>query len=355
MIKQNWWKILGVLLFIYVLIVGMCVPLGTGIQKVNNVETGQEIYNLKGGEMYQLRIQSYNTKYTTSEPRVWIKLDSVYSYAITDVKVIDNNNLELNLQLPTNLPSEKKQSATLIIDELSNGYAILPDAFMISNANELSKSGKAWSKKGITSYHTVEPFAFPYRSILNETIRNTFFHVALWFAMFILLVVSLVQSIQYLMTKDIKYDHFASSYTSVAILFGLLGLVTGSIWAKYTWGTFWTTDVKLNMSAIAMLIYLAYWLLRSSIKDIDSKARISAAYNIFAFLALIPLIFVIPRMTDSLHPGNGGNPALGGEDLDNTLRMVFYPSIIALTLIGCWIASLQARMNVLVERIYTKK
>ncbi|HMP31223.1 MAG TPA: cytochrome c assembly protein, partial [Saprospiraceae bacterium] len=67
-----------------------------------------------------------------------------------------------------------------------------------------------------------------------------------------------------------------------------------------------------------------------------------------------PLIFVIPRLYDSLHPGNGGNPALGGEDLDNTLRMFFYPSIIGLILIGVWIATLKYRTDKIENHIYSK-
>jgi heme exporter protein C len=66
-------------------------------------------------------------------------------------------------------------------------------------------------------------------------------------------------------------------------------------------------------------------------------------YNIFAFGALVPLIYVVPRLTDSLHPGAGGNPAFGSEDLDNTMRMVFYPAILGWTLLGFWIASLAYR------------
>ena len=99
------------------------------------------------------------------------------------------------------------------------------------------------------------------------------------------------------------------------------------------------------MTVIALLIYLAYFILRAVFDDPDKRARISAVYNIFAFAALIPLIYVIPRLTDSLHPGAGGNPALGGEDLDNTMRLVFYPAIIGWTLIGLWMASLLARLE----------
>jgi heme exporter protein C len=91
--------------------------------------------------------------------------------------------------------------------------------------------------------------------------------------------------------------------------------------------------------------------LRNAFDDPDQKARVAAAYNLFAFAAMIPLIYVIPRMYDSLHPGNGGNPALGGEDLDNTMRMIFYPAIIGWTLLGYWITSILYRANRLKERL----
>ena len=72
-----------------------------------------------------------------------------------------------------------------------------------------------------------------------------------------------------------------------------------------------------------------------------------AVYNIFAFAILIPLLFVLPRMTDSLHPGNGGNPAFGNYDLDSNMRMVFYPAVIGWILISSWIAQLRFRIKVL--------
>ncbi|MEZ4986277.1 MAG: hypothetical protein R2795_14760 [Saprospiraceae bacterium] len=88
---------------------------------------------------------------------------------------------------------------------------------------------------------------------------------------------------------------------------------------------------------------MAYFVLRSAFPDEGQQARIAAVYNIFAFAALIPLIYVLPRLTDSLHPENGGNPAFGSEDLDNTMRMVFYPAVLGWTLIGAWISSLLYR------------
>jgi heme exporter protein C len=154
-----------------------------------------------------------------------------------------------------------------------------------------------------------------------------------------------VSSFRYLRRSREGDDLMAVAFTKVGVLFGLMGLTTGAIWATYTWGKPWSWDIKQNMTAIALLIYLAYFVLRSSFDDQEKKARLSAVYNLFAFSTLIPLLYVIPRLTDSLHPGSGGNPALGGEDLDNTMRMVFYPAIIGWTLLGWWLVELVYRLS----------
>jgi heme exporter protein C len=135
------------------------------------------------------------------------------------------------------------------------------------------------------------------------------------------------------------------------LIFGILGLITGAIWAKHTWGAYWSWDVKQNMAAISVLIYLAYFVLKNSFEDREKAARLSGVYNIFAFMAMIPLLFVIPRMTDSLHPGNGGNPALGSQDLDKTMRMVFYPAVIGFILLGFWLSEIKFRYEILKAKV----
>lgn len=161
--------------------------------------------------------------------------------------------------------------------------------------------------------------------------------------MFLLFAMSVYHSYRYLKTGDPDADLRSFALVRTGIFFGLLGCATGSLWARYTWETWWTTDIKLNMSALTILIYLAYLVLRAAIEDRDRKARIASAYSIFALVAVIPLIFVLPRLTDSLHPGNGGNPAFGTDDMDNALRMVFYPAVLAFMLLGLWMASLLYR------------
>ena len=185
----------------------------------------------------------------------------------------------------------------------------------------------------------------PALAILHETIRNLFFHVTMWFGMMIILFVSLIYSVKYLSVFNIKDDFIASEAANTGMLFGILGLITGMIWAKFTWGDWWVNDPKLNGAAITMLIYLAYFVLRGSLDDETKKAKVSAVYNIFAFTLLIVFLVVLPRMTDSLHPGSGGNPGFSAYDIDENMRLVFYPAVIGWTLIGVWITQLRVRIR----------
>ncbi|WP_133274756.1 cytochrome c biogenesis protein [Hymenobacter radiodurans] len=195
----------------------------------------------------------------------------------------------------------------------------------------------------------------PRLDIVNESIRNLYFHVPMWFGMTIILTTSVIYSIRYLRTPTARLDTLAHESAKTGIVMGMLGLATGSIWARYTWGAWWTSDPRLNGAAIAMLIYGAYIVLRSSFTDEQQRARISAVYNIFAFAAAIPLLFVLPRLTDSLHPGAGGNPGFSNYDLDSNMRMVFYPAVIGWTLIGFWITQVSSRLEFLKQKIYEKQ
>jgi heme exporter protein C len=196
----------------------------------------------------------------------------------------------------------------------------------------------------------------PHIGNLYESIRNFFFHVPMWFGQMVLLTLSLAYSVSYLRTQNIKHDIYAAEFAKTGIIFGILGLGTGAIWATYTWGEPWSNDPKQITAAIAILIYLAYMVLRGSMNDIDKKARVSAVYNIFAYFIYIPLIMILPRLVQSLHPGGmegakgGGNPALGGGSLDSKMRIVFWPAVTGWVLLGIWISSLKIRLSLLTNK-----
>lgn len=203
----------------------------------------------------------------------------------------------------------------------------------------------------------------PVLQALGETIRNLYFHVCMWFAMMILFSISVVNAIRYLRTFNLKYDIASRQFAAVGIIFGVLGYATGAIWMSYTWadpnnGVSFSAilkEPKLIGAAIALFIYFAYMVLRDSVSDMDKRARISSVYNIFAYAMLFPAIWIIPRILPSLHPGapesgGGGNPALDVKDVDNRMRMIFYPAIIGWTLLGTWIATLKIRLALLKEK-----
>ncbi|HZV68398.1 MAG TPA: cytochrome c biogenesis protein CcsA [Saprospiraceae bacterium] len=338
------WKWAAILILIYVFIAGWFVPLKPGIIGVSPDKT-------VAGDQVVLTVQGYNT-YFMKDPdqiRAWLRLTGDTVIKALRVEVVDDRHLKAAFYIPSVLPvRQDAYPMTLILDQPSEGSSVLPNALFISPASETDSAEMAlWFKEKIGNIHQQAGMRYPFRNILAETIRNTYFHVPMWFAMIILFGISAWYSLRYYRHGSLRDDVISSAFVRVGLIFGLLGLVTGMLWAKYTWNEYWSWDVKQNMSAIALLIYAAFMVLRTSVEDEMQRARLSAGYNMFAFVLLIPLLFIIPRMTDSLHPGNGGNPAMGGEDLDNTMRMVFYPAVIGWILLGIWISQLAYRVDLL--------
>lgn len=187
----------------------------------------------------------------------------------------------------------------------------------------------------------------PELPILNESIRNVYFHVPMWFAMLMLYLISVIYSIKYLNSNDMKHDIMAVEAVNTGIVFCFFGLLTGMQWANITWGEPWPNDPKLNGSAIATLMYLAYLVLRNALDEEQKRAKISAVYNIFAFPIMVVLLYILPKLTDSLHPGSGGNSTFGELDMDNYMRPVFYTAVIGWILTGVWVCTIRYRLRLL--------
>ncbi len=328
--KYWWWKILASLLVIGGTFMALKTPLRPATVHVNPSR-------LTAGEQL-VTITTYGTDLTqSSSVHVHLDNEGQIIHAL-ETEAVNGHTVKAIFNVPKGLENEQSD---LVVQTAEEGTMWLPDAFW------MDKTGQ-----GIPISQTdVEPerirkagFFFPLRSILYETIRNLNFHVPMWFTMMMLQVISLVYSIKVLSKERIGDDQKAVQSVNVSLFFAAIGLVTGMIWARTTWGAWWTGDPKLNGAAITVLIYLAYLVLRGSVPDEKKRMRLSAIYNIFAFVLMLVFVMVLPRMTDSLHPGQGGNPGFDTYDLNDKMRMVFYPITIGFMLLGVWAFNLKHRL-----------
>lgn len=331
--KKYWWKLLGCVLVAFSVVMSFTTPLAAGVAEVTPTTTkkGKQLITIKG----------YNAHFKSGHNRFWLTGNHHTTLIPGTIKEIINENLiKVEFDIPEQLPSN---NLALAVQSREDGGAVLEAAVFVSDASILAGMTTAIQ---MPMDQKADHFTFPFKNILYETIRNLNFHVTMWFALIGCMLISMIRSIQHLSSiEGLKHDRSANEGVRVGLLFGFLGLITGSVWARFTWGAWWVNDTKLNGAAISVLIYLAYILLRNSISEEQKRARIVAVYNIFAFVMMLVFIMILPRLTDSLHPGNGGNPAFSNYDLDNNMRMIFYPAVLGWILIGAWMINLRSRMS----------
>ncbi len=357
-IYKKWWKWLGAVLLFYVLIGSFFVKLGPGITKVSPSVFGTD-------SVYTFQISGYHTHFTSAEAekvQLWFKNGSQY-FAPTSLKILSNDIVEVQFGF-SSLQQGTIQPAVfdIVMNDEKDGTFALRDGLTLAKASVIDSTqtvlAQVTEPKVKNNKHNL--VCFPYREILYETIRNTFFHVPMWFVMTMLVFASFIGSILYLWKGTTKWDVLASQSVVVALLFGTCGYLTGLVWAKYTWyiGVSWgdvlqkllLEDIKMAAALIAIFFYVAYLVVRSSISDPEKRGKVGAVFSIFAFVVFVLCVFVLPRLTDSMHPGNGGNPAFSKYDLDSTLRMFFYPAVIGWILLGFWILSILIRMQFIKQK-----
>lgn len=190
----------------------------------------------------------------------------------------------------------------------------------------------------------------PEASGFVSTSRVIFYHVPMAWVAALAFLVSAIFSILYLRKKNLDYDIWASSSAVLGFLFCLLATVTGSIWAKIEWGAFWNWDPRQTSIFILLLIYAAYFALRSSLELREQKAQLSAVYSILAFVTVPFLIFVIPRILFTLHPENPIFTFKSSQKMNPEIRWVFFASLFGFSLLYYWML----RLKVDLEKIKTK-
>lgn len=187
-------------------------------------------------------------------------------------------------------------------------------------------------------------YEFPMIPGLEEKARILFFHVPLAWTSVVGFIVSVVFAIRYLSKKNIEDDHRSSAAAGLGLLFCVLTTVTGSIWAKFSWGSFWNWDPRETSIFVLLLIYAAYFALRSSVPEDGKRATLSAVYAIIAGVTMPFLIFVMPRIIASLHPDPIINTQ-GKVNMNPTMLIVFLSSLAGFTGLFFWIYSLKLRLT----------
>lgn len=188
-----------------------------------------------------------------------------------------------------------------------------------------------------------EWYQYPVIPGLEEKARILFFHVPLAWTSVVAFVVSVFFAIRYLRRKQLDDDIRSSSAAGLGLLFCCLTTLTGAIWAKFSWGSFWNWDPRETSIFVLLLIYGAYFALRSSVQEDEKRATLAAVYAIIAGVTMPFLMFVMPRIIASLHPDPIINTR-GKVSMNPTMLVVFLSSLAGFTGLFFWIYSLKVRL-----------
>jgi heme exporter protein C len=190
-------------------------------------------------------------------------------------------------------------------------------------------------------------FEFPIIPGLEDKARNIFFHVPIAWTSVLGFLVSLYYGIRYLQTRDYDYDIKSVSSAALGLMFCLLATVTGSIWAKFNWGSFWNWDPRETSIFILLLIYGAYFALRSALGSDEVRARLSAVYAVIAGITVPFFIFFMPRIVGGLHPGakndTAGSTPVVQLHMPLNMRLVFFSGLLGFSLLFIWLLNVRIR------------
>ena len=245
---------------------------------------------------------------------------------------------------------------------IDHQYDVLTEKLVISNEEQLKLISKAETFLGNVTYNEDEHklylqsiedinpgMLYPFVPNLAERIRILNLHVPLAWICVVAYLISMVYSIRYLKTKEFEFDTKAAASAALGTLFAILATVTGMLWAKYNWGSYWNWDPRQTSILFLILIYAAYFALRSAIDNHETKAKLSAVYAIIAFVTVPFLVFILPRLTGGLHPGSADDVNAGpviskqGSALDSTMIYSFGVSLFAFTMLFFWMLNIHIR------------
>jgi len=191
----------------------------------------------------------------------------------------------------------------------------------------------------------------PPQKELGDISRIFFFHVPVAWVTVLAFLVAMINSVLYLSKKNPVYDIRAAVSSQIGFLFAILATISGAIFAKNAWGSFWNWDPRETSVFILLLIYGAYLALRSAIEAEDRKANLSAVYSILAFITVPFLVFVVPRVFQSLHPTDTIVNSQIKIQMPPLVLFIFLGSLLGFSLLFFWMYNLEVRSAVLHKKI----
>jgi heme exporter protein C len=185
----------------------------------------------------------------------------------------------------------------------------------------------------------------PFIPGLGDKARIIYLHVPMSWIAVLSFLLSMIYSVKYLKKRDLVDDIKAVSAAEVGFLFTILATITGSLWAKFNWGSFWNWDPRETSIFILMLIYGAYFSLRSAIENHDQKAKLASVYAIIAFVTVPFFIFIMPRIVESLHPADTIVNTQGKINMNPVMLSIFLFSLFSFTLVFFWVLNVKIRIE----------
>ena len=178
-------------------------------------------------------------------------------------------------------------------------------------------------------------FFAPMENVMGNVQRVFYFHVAAGWVGFLSFFVATIVGIIFLVKKDLKWDTVGLAAVELGLVFSFVNIVTGSIWARPIWNTWWTWDPRLVTATIMELIYAAYLMLRQGIENPMRRARFSAVYAILGFVS-VPISYFSIRIWRTIHPiviGGNDPEAMGSFNMTGDMRIVFFFGLFTFTVI----------------------